>query len=250
MRVAVLLVLLCSGCQAFAFLFPAPTPMPVLRYPAAADHRAKCLIILLPGRGDDAEVFDKEGFVKELRSRRLDVDIEAAGATFGYYAKWTFPERFGGDVVEPAVLRGYEHIWLAGASMGGYGAGEFGAHHADQFDGVFLIAPYLGEGEVRDEIEQQGGLKAWVPKEATGKRDERALWLWLQDRAAAKEGDRPALYLGFGNGDGMHGSHGLLAAAMQPSHVFPEPGGHDWPAWRLAWAEFLTKADFAARCAP
>jgi S-formylglutathione hydrolase FrmB len=242
------LVLLClaTGCQAFAFLFPAPTPMQVLHYPAAADHRAKCLIILLPGRGDDANVFEKQGFIKILRASGLDADAEAAGATFGYYARWTFPERFGTDVVEPAVLRGYQHIWLAGVSMGGYGAGEFGTHHADQLDGVFMIAPYLGEHEVRDEIEQAGGLRKWTPKDAVGKRDERALWLWLQDRATAT--DRPALYLGFGNDDGMHGSHSLLAGAMQPTHVYAEPGGHDWPAWRPAWEAFLGKSDFATRC--
>jgi hypothetical protein len=35
---------------------------------------------------------------------------------------------------------------------------------------------------------------------------------------------------------------------MQPTHVYAEPGGHDWPAWRLAWAAFLSKSDFATRC--
>jgi S-formylglutathione hydrolase FrmB len=251
MRRAAFVSVLCllSGCQAFAFLFPAPVPMQVLQYPASPDRRARCLVILLPGRGDDPEVFEKEGFVKELRSRGLDADAEVAGATFGYYARWTFPERFGTDVAEPAVLRGYEHIWLAGASMGGFGAADFATHHADQLDGVFLIAPYLGEHEVQEEIERSGGLRSWTPREATGKRDERALWLWLKDRAAAQD-DRPGLYLGFGNDDGMHDTHSLLAAAMPPAHVYAEPGGHGWPAWRLAWAAFLTSSDFASRCGP
>jgi len=246
---SICLLCILPGCQAFAFMFPAPVPMPVLRYPASPNGRAQCLVVLLPGRGDGPGVFEEEGFVKELRSRGLDADVEVAGATFGYYAKWTFPERFGTDVVEPAVLRGYRHIWLAGVSMGGFGAAAFATHHAEQFDGVLLIAPYLGDAEVRDEIDRAGGLRSWTPEDATGKRDERALWLWLKDRAAAHE-ERPALYLGFGNDDGMHGVHRLLAAAMPPSHVFAEPGGHDWPAWRRAWAAFLTSSDFASRCSP
>ena len=244
------LLLLASGCKAFAFLFPAPTPMRTLRYAASPSQRAECLLILLPGRGNDVDRFEKEGFIEALRSRQLPVDVVAADATFGYYAKWTFPERFGTDVVEPAVARGYKRIWLAGVSMGGFGAADFATHHGDLFDGVVLIAPYLGEGAVLDEIERAGGLRAWTPGEATGEHDERPLWLWLKNAAAATSADRPELFLGFGEGDGMHHHHQLLASAMPAARVYPAAGGHDWPVWRQSWAAFLDRSDFARRCGP
>ena len=247
-RFALVAVLLLSpACKTFAFLFPAPTPMQALRYPASPSERAQCLIILLPGGGDDADAFEKAGFIADLRARNIHADVEAAAATFGYYAKWTFPERFGTDIVEPAVANGYKHIWLAGVSMGGYGAADFATHHSDLFDGLLLLAPYLGEGAVLDEIRRAGGLRAWTPRDATGERDERALWLWLKD-ATADPAARPALYLGFGEGDGMHDTHALLAAAMAPARLYPGPGGHDWPIWRRAWKEFLAGSDFASRC--
>jgi pimeloyl-ACP methyl ester carboxylesterase len=241
------LLLFTPACKAFAFLFPAPVPMQALRYPSSPSGRAECLIIFLPGQGDDADAFEKAGFIDELRSRKIRADVEAAAATYGYYAKWTFPERFGTDIVEPAVAQGYPHIWLAGVSMGGYGAADFATHHGDLFDGVFLIAPYLGEGAVLDEIRRAGGLRSWIPGEATGDRDERALWLWLRNVAAGQI-ERPELYLGFGDGDHMHGMHQLLASAMPEAHVYAGPGGHDWPVWRRAWASFLASSDFANRC--
>ncbi len=243
----VALLLFAPACKAFAFLFPAPVPMQALRYPSSPSGRAGCLVILLPGAGDDADAFEKAGFIDELRSRHIRADVEAAAATYGYYAKWTFPERFGTDVVDPAVAQRYQRIWLAGVSMGGYGAADFATHHGDQFDGVLLIAPYLGEGAVLEEIRRAGGLRSWIPGDATGERDERALWLWLRD-AAAGQIERPELYLGFGEGDHMRDTHHLLASAMPPAHVFAGPGGHDWPVWRRAWATFLDSSDFANRC--
>ena len=248
-RCALLAILLCApACKTFAFLFPAPTPMATLRYPASPSARGQCLLILLPGRGDDPDAFEKAGFLDDLRASHLPADVVVAGATFGYYVKWTFPERFGTDVVEPAVAQGYKRIWMIGVSMGGYGAADFATHHADVFDGVFLIAPYLGDGAVLDEIRRAGGLRSWTPGSATGDRDERALWLWLKD-ASGSQTERPALYLGFGDSDGSHGTHLLLADALPPPHVFGGPGGHDWPAWRRAWNRFLATSDLARRCA-
>lgn len=240
--------LLLPACRMFGFLFPAPTPMQALRYPASPAGRAPCLLILLPGGGDDADAFAKAGFVDDLRTRHIGADVEAAAATYGYYAKWTFPERFGGDIVEPAVAQGYRHLWMVGVSMGGFGAADFATHHSDLFDGVFLLAPYLGEGPVLDEIHRSGGLRAWTPGAAVGERDERALWFWLKNAAASA--DRPALYLGAGEADSMHDTHQLLAAALPASRLFHPPGGHDWPVWRRAWADFLDTSDLAARCAP
>ena len=112
---------------------------------------------------------------------------------------------------------------------------------------MLLIAPYLGEGAVLDEIERAGGLQQWTPGSATGAQDERALWLWLKS-AATDPGGLPELYLGFGQDDRMHRTHQLLASALPPARVYAGPGGHDWPVWRRAWAAFLDRSDFASRC--
>src|SRR5262249_1101832 len=71
------------GCSVF---WPAPTPMRALDY-VAARPPARCLVVFLPGLGDEAEDFAKQGLVVEVQKRKLSIDVVAANATFGYYVK-------------------------------------------------------------------------------------------------------------------------------------------------------------------
>src|SRR5262245_22491390 len=109
------LALLLPGCALF---WRAPVPMRAVDYPAsAASAPAKCLIVFLPGMGDDAEDFEKNGFVEEVRRHGLSVDVVAANATIGYYSRGIFAERLEADVIAPRRARGYKQTWLIGPSM-------------------------------------------------------------------------------------------------------------------------------------
>src|SRR5215467_129659 len=104
MRGPLLALLLLTGCSLF---WRAPVPMRAVDYPAA-QAPAKCLIVFLPGMGDDAEDFQKNGFVEEVRRHGLSVDIVAANATIGYYSRGIFAERLSTDVIAPRRSRGYQ----------------------------------------------------------------------------------------------------------------------------------------------
>ena len=227
-------------------MLPAPTPMAALNYTREADKPHRCLLVMLPGRGDRAADYASHGFLDSLQKRPIAADVVVADAVYGYYARRNLVERLKTDVVEPARARGYEEVWLFGISMGGLGS-LFYAQREPGLAAIVLFAPFLGDEEVIDEISKAGGATAWKAPEKLAEEDyQRMLWGWLQGALAKGE---PRVYLGFGTEDRMAPAHRLLAAALPKDRVFQESGGHDWATWRKLWDDFLEHSDFAQRCA-
>jgi pimeloyl-ACP methyl ester carboxylesterase len=228
----------------------APAPLRSIEY-AQASTPAKCLFVLLPGRGDRAETFLERGFIEALQTRSLSIDIRAADATFGYYMSGTFLDRLATDVIAPAKSRGYEEIWLVGPSMGGFGSLFYARGRTEDVTGVLAIAPYLGDRKVIREIAAAGGLENW---QAPARVDEfnrdnfqGELWRWLQAATQGKE-PAPLMFAGYGKADRLSAANTLLTAELPPQRVFLTEGGHEWPAWRRILESFLDSPDFAARC--
>ncbi len=238
---------LLAGCVA---LMPAPTPLRTVEY-ANPQQPAKCLFVLLPGAGDHAERFRDQGFVEDLQDSNLSIDVRATDATIGYYMKGTLLDRLETDVMVPARARGYEEIWLVGASMGGLGSLLDSRAHSDQVTGVLAIAPFLGDRPLIEEIAAAGGLQQWQapPRVDVISRDnyQRELWRWLQATTQGREA-APAIFLGYGTSDRLSRADSLLADALPPSHVFRTTGGHEWIAWRRVLASFLQSPEFANHC--
>jgi pimeloyl-ACP methyl ester carboxylesterase len=241
-------LLLSTACAAF---LPAPVPMRRVSYDDPSGH-AQCLLVLLPGAGDSAEDFAQHGFIDEIRRRPLSVDVLAANATMGYYFRGTLPERLDADAIQPVLARGYKHIWATGISMGGFGTLFYSLRKPSRFDGIFLLAPFLGDDAVIREVHEAGGLQAWhapPPAEPNEQNYQRQLWRWLQAvESGAEKG--PDLYLGWGVDDPKIGSAAsVLAAGLPQSHVSNAPGGHDWPAWRPLFSRMLDETAFRQACA-
>jgi pimeloyl-ACP methyl ester carboxylesterase len=233
---------------------PAPEPMRSVAYHQPSDKpRARCLMVFLPGMGDSAEDFEDHGFIAEVKKRALSVDMIAAHATLGYYARGTLPERLAADVIGPARARGYEQLWLVGNSMGGMGTVYYTRTHVEHVTGVLALAPYLGEDEIIDEIYAQGGLARWQgpPRVAAMNEDnyQREIWRWLQAVTRGQE-PGPNIYLGFGRSDKLARPDALLAAALPADHTFTIDGAHDWPTWQTLFQRFLDSSDFARTCRP
>ncbi len=246
-RLAVVALLLVGGC---AGPMQAPTPLRSIEY-APASAPAKCLFVLLPGRGDRAETFKERGFLAALQGRALSIDIRATDATFGYYMRGTFVERLAADVIAPAKSRGYEEIWLVGPSMGGFGSLLYSRGHAADVTGVLAIAPFLGDRKMIAEIAAAGGLKNWhAParvEEINRDNYQGELWRWLQAATQGRE-NSPLIFAGYGTADSLSGANSLLTAELPPARVFLTSGGHEWPAWRRILDNFLDSPDFATRC--
>jgi len=215
----------------------AGAPAPASGAPAPGARR---MVVFLPGRGDRAVTFDGEGFISAAKAAGLDADLVAADAGLGYYMRRTIVERLWSDVLAPAVAAGYSEIWLVGISMGGLGAITVAREHPGAVAGIVLLAPYLGEREVLDEVAAAGGLARWMPPAAPAPDDFRSVWKWLRGYVALPAGP-PALWLGYGDVDRYRSAHALLAAALPRDRVLTTRGGHDWDAWRALWKELLAR---------
>ena len=206
--------------------------------------RARCLLVLLPGIGDDDSDFADHGFIADLRERNLSIDTISANATLGYYARRTFTDRLDADILGPNTA-GYEQVWVAGISMGGLGSILLAQRHGLALAGMILIAPFLGE-DIVDEVQAAGSLAAWTstPKPGDFQRD---LWLWLKG-ATERPAGAPPIYLLSGDQDKFYVGHRLLGAALPSERRFRTRGAHDWGPWRKLWNDFLDRSEFAARC--
>lgn len=222
-----------AGCGS---LRPAAGPLEVQTLKADCTALQRTLVVLLPGVYSDPQDFVRKGFIRELRERRIAADAMLVDAHLGYYQNRSIAIRLQTDVIGPAHAAGYRSVWLAGISLGGFGALLHEELQPGQAAGLVLIAPYLGVKEMAPAIQDSGGLKQWQapPGEDVNVR----LWRWLQSYAN-QASPRPPLYLGFGLEDRFAPSHQLLAANLPPRQVFTTAGGHDWPQWQQLWRQML-----------
>jgi pimeloyl-ACP methyl ester carboxylesterase len=228
---------------ACAILKPARVPMQKIEY-ASGEARPPVLIVFLPGRTSGPADFEKQGFVRAVRERRIAADMVSANAHMGYYYNWTFVPRLHEDVILPARRAGYEQIWIVGISAGGIGALNYARHHPEMVSGLYVMAPFLGETAFIESVRRAGGLARWEPPTAIAPRDyQNATWAWLKGYASTPAA-RPPLAIGIGMKDRFAAANHLLADVLPADRVYLTDGGHDWPAWKALWAKFLDAQTF------
>jgi pimeloyl-ACP methyl ester carboxylesterase len=215
-----------------------PRPFLIQRHDYCGSSTERDLLILLPGIGDSAEDFARHGFVDPVREIDWPVDMVMVDAHYGYYADRTVLKELHEGVFLPAKACGYRHIWLAGISLGGFGALLYASRYPEDVTGVFAMAPFLGRPDLIEEIARAGGLARWTDDQAQQDDYPRQVWQWL--RRSVEERSSPELYLAFGEQDTFAPAQRLLAASLSPKRVLIEPGTHSWPTWRRLWARFLS----------
>ena len=234
----ILALILAFFLGACATKLPVKTPIETLFF-YAGERSSSTLIVLLPGIGDRPETFQQEGFVKATRDRNINADLVAVRAHFGYYQERKIIERLHQDVILPAREKGYRHIWLVGISLGGWGSVLYAQQYQKAISGMLLLAPFLGERKVFDEIRAAGGLDAWRPATVHPEDDQRLGLAWLADFKQAEASLK--LHLGYGASDRFSKSNALIGARLPADQVQVIPGGHDWRTWLKLWQGFLDR---------
>lgn len=219
-------------------------PIPTALVPAATEPASR-LVVILPGRSDDLEKLRRSGVVQAVQSAWPDADVALAELTLDYYRNGDAPQLLRSQVIEPARRRGYREIWLAGASLGGMGTLMYDQAYPGEMDGLVLLAPYLGERPLLEEIEQAGGVAVWDagPVQPVSRLSwQRELWrhiqAWSQDSSAARR-----VWLAYGDGDRLQPTMPLLVSALPAEQVLVREGGHSWSVWSPALADVLNRAD-------
>jgi pimeloyl-ACP methyl ester carboxylesterase len=231
-----------AGCAAP----PIKIPMDQIEYLADPAKRSANLLILMAGAGDRHDAFEKFGYIGEARKARLNADIIAADAHYGYFTELTVRERLHEDVVKPAKAKGYKCIWMGGISLGGFGSLIYSQKYANELAGLVLIAPYIGNRGTFAEIEKAGGLETWNPADVPD-HDERSLWLMLKKYQPDAKPPLP-IHLLYGNTDRFSPFHDMLAARLDKGFVSVVDGGHDWPQWQALWRGFVASKPFDKGC--
>jgi hypothetical protein len=191
-------------------------------------------MVWLPGAYHSPEHFLEAGFDAQVRTRRLPLDLVFVDAELEHLGDRSALERLRRDIVAPARALGCS-IWLAGISLGGFIALDYAATHPHDWDGLCLLAPYLGKRLLIAEIAGAPGLAAWQPGPLADSDEERRIWRFIQAQRAKP---RP-MYLGYGRGDRFAPAHALMAEALPPNAVHVAPGGHDFGTWSMLWEYFL-----------
>ncbi|HUH83240.1 MAG TPA: hypothetical protein VLX85_01445 [Stellaceae bacterium] len=223
----------------------AGAPIASALYAAPGAVRARRLLVMLPGVGMKAQEFVDHGFIAALRARELPVDVVIADADADLYLDGSILERLRGEVVLPAMARGYDALWFLGVSLGGMGALGYAREHAGQVEGILLLAPFLGVPGTIAEVRRAGGLGHWEPGTVADDR-ERAVLAWLKEPGPG----HPLLFLGYGRGDRFAAGHALLAERLPAARVVTEEGGHDWETWAKLWQRILDRQPLARRPDP
>ncbi len=192
-------------------------------------------MVWLPGALDTPEHFVSAGFVEEVRRRNLALDLEFVDVELDHLADRGALGRLARDIVEPAREAGCRSVWLGGISLGGLFALDYAATAAGPWDGLCLLAPYLGNRLLIAEIARAPGIAAWQAGPLAESDEERRIWRFIQALGL----ERRPVYLGYGGGDRFAQGHRLMAQALPPQAVSVIDGGHDWATWSLLWQQFL-----------
>jgi S-formylglutathione hydrolase FrmB len=191
-------------------------------------------LVLLSGTYSEPEDFVREGFPAAVSDHGIDAEIVMAEVRAAWFADGSIVRRIHESVITPARERGRSRIWLAGISLGGLAALSYAARHASEVAGIVLISPYPATRDVLREMEAAGGPGRWKPVIPPQGDLEREAWLWL-----ATNGARWPVHCWYGSDDRFAERQRRIGAVLEPSRVHERPGGHDWPAWRRFWDEFL-----------
>lgn len=218
-------------------------PLPTRLFAAPQPGAARVLVVVLPGRGDSLAALERSGIVGAIQQAWPNADVVLAGAGMPYYRAGQMPQVLREDVILPARGRGYRALWLVGASLGGMGEVLYARDHAQEIDGMIMLAPYLGDAGNVEAIRAAGGLAAWDPGPPTAvKPDNYQRELWRTVRGWLTQPDFAArVWVGCGSSDEFARNLPALREALPPGHVIEQSGGHRWSVWVVLTRRLLQR---------
>ena len=217
----------------------------ILSSPAAP---SQTLIVFLPGSQEVPQDIVRAGFVDQVHARGIDADVVVVDAHLGYFHRGSFEQRLHEDVIRPARAQGYRSIWMAGISLGGFGAMRYARAHPEEVTGIIALAPYVAPKLVLQDVWHAGGLLSWQPESPVKPADHEVL-LWLKGYADPAQ-TRPPLTIGYGERDGLQPFTPLMAGILPPGQLLSAPGGHDWSPWKAMWGDALDRVPIGVSKAP
>lgn len=218
-------------------------PIPTLSRPGPAADPLAPLVVVLPGRRDNAAVLSAKGVAEAIQAAWPRAEVVLTSATLDYYMDGGLARRLHEQVVLPAMAGGKRPLYLVGASMGGLGVLLYDQAYPGAADGLVLLAPFLGNARLLREIQAAGGIASWQPGPRPAAVDrgnyQRELWRHLQSWPASGRGD--SVWLAWGDRDRLRRAVPVIAPLLAPAQMLERPGGHAWTVWTPAAAEIFAR---------
>ena len=212
-----------------------------------APQPARRVVVMLPGRGDDLAGLQRQHVAQLIQQAWPDADVILTGLTMPWYRAGLATVRLHDEVIAPLEAHGHGQVWLAGISLGGFGALLYDQAYPDQVHGILLLSSYLGEAAIQREIRAAGGLAAWQPGPAQpiGPRTfQRELWRYLK-HWSTDPARTQTVWLAYGASERFRDAIELMSPSLPAGHVFMLPGHHNWTLWQPALRKLLHAVDSA-----
>jgi pimeloyl-ACP methyl ester carboxylesterase len=190
-------------------------------------------MVWLPGAYQAARDFVDAGFARAAAQRRAPLDLLFVDLEMQHLDDRAALQRLRSEILLPARKSGAA-LWLAGISLGGLAALDYASAHPGELDGLCLLAPYLGNRMLTNEIAAASGPAGWEPGEFAESDAERRIWRYIKTQP-----DAQPLFLGYGKQDRFSAAHDMLAAVLPANWVEVVDGGHEWGTWLKLWEKFL-----------
>jgi hypothetical protein len=197
-----------------------------------APRAAQRVVLVLPGIADNLQSLEAGGIGRAIGREWPDADVLLIEMTIGYYKDGrAMPDLH--DIVRAAREKGYGQVWIVGASLGGMGALLYDTTFPCEVDGIVLLAPFLGDRRVLDEVRNAGGLNHWqAPPAATPGTDNWQSQIWRRAKVwSSRPGGDQRVWLAYGGRDKFAPNMPLLTPAVPSNHVITGPGIHEWTSW-------------------
>jgi pimeloyl-ACP methyl ester carboxylesterase len=235
-----LLVLVLASCVMYG---PSKAVIPTELVPAIRAGKDRVLLIVVPGIFNDDKNLEEHGLHDAIHKSWPTADILLTSANLPYYRDGVFVERMD-DIIRKARADGYRQIWLLGGSLGGMGALMYERDHPGEVTGLLLLAPYLGDDGLLQEIERAGGVESWEPGPLPDamSRDDYARQVWRMIKGWTRRPDlAQRVWLTCGSRDHMRMGVELMAPQIPPTHYVPRPGEHNWDFWLAATEDMVRR---------
>ncbi|CAM3809723.1 alpha/beta hydrolase family protein [Cohnella lubricantis] len=203
-------------------------------------------LYLLHGFSDDDTIWTRRTSIERYVAE-LGLAVVMPNVHKSFYADMAYGDRYWTFLSEelPAVARSFfplsdkrEDNFVAGLSMGGYGAFKWALRHPDRFAAAASLSGALDLAEHMAQAADTSMNRVFKlifgDREIRGTEDD---LLWLLEQSGKTEGLMPALFQSCGTEDFLYEDNVAfrekLASVGYPSaYVYEEhPGAHTWEYW-------------------
>ena len=215
---------------------------------AAGGNELPKVLYLLHGYSDDQTIWQRRTSI-ERYAAKYNLAVIMPGVNHSFYCNEVYGERYWDYVSEelPRVIRGFfrvsdkpEDTFVAGLSMGGYGAMKLALNFPERFGAA---ASFSGAVDIAASSKRHP--HNW--KRITGGKSirgtENDLFHMMKENADAPA--KPRLYVSCGTADFLYGHHQKFVPALRKlgwdvtAHDEPD-AVHEWGFWDREIAKFLT----------